>query len=256
MKTLERLKNKIKDQIGKTQPSGFKLLTNYYPKDAKDQIDDMFKIIESELSQPSDVSDSDIEKWAKKRYEEWLIMANEAHRSHSWEELLSIGAKAMQAGQITPPIERGSVKQEAEKEVPLTAEEISLKDKILEEAKKGNIVVSTFDGLMICPLKDVVEQPTEGLLYDINRDQATILTLINDPKWVNDYVCMQVIYELKSRLKMPQFQPKGIVLPNDEEIEKETHKRFESNTGYLNVDKAYAFIKGAKWLRDLIEKQK
>ncbi len=147
-----------------------------------------------------------------------------------------------------------------EKEVPLTAEEISLKDKILEEAKKGNIVVSTFDGLMICPLKDVVEQPTEGLLYDINRDQATILTLINDPKWVNDYACMQVIYELKSRLKMPQFQPKEIVLPNDEEIEKETHsrlmhKRFESNTGYLNVDKAYAFIKGAKWLRDLIQNQ-
>jgi DNA-directed RNA polymerase subunit RPC12/RpoP len=46
------------------------------------------------------VTDEMIEKWAKKRYEEWLIMANEAHRSHSWEELLIIGAKALRDGKI------------------------------------------------------------------------------------------------------------------------------------------------------------
>jgi len=81
-----------------------------------------------------------------------------------------------------------------------------LKDKILSEYKKGNIVVSTFDGIKTAPLKDVINQPTEGLLYDINRDQATILTLIDDPKWVNDYACMAVIRELKRQLnELEQF---------------------------------------------------
>jgi len=75
-----------------------------------------------------------------------------------------------------------------------------LKDKILEEYKKGNIVVSTVEGISVAPLKEVIKQPTEGLLYDINRDEATILTLIDDPKWVNDYACMAVIRELKRQL--------------------------------------------------------
>lgn len=53
MKTEEfdKLKEKVKNQIGKTQTSGFKLLTHYYPKDAIEQIDDIFKIIESEISE-------------------------------------------------------------------------------------------------------------------------------------------------------------------------------------------------------------
>ncbi len=51
VKKLENIKNKVKNQVGKEQPSGFKLLTHYFPKDAKDQIDDIFAIIESEISQ-------------------------------------------------------------------------------------------------------------------------------------------------------------------------------------------------------------
>jgi hypothetical protein len=135
-----------------------------------------------------------------------------------------------------------------QKEVPLTAEEISLKDKILEEAKNGNIVVSTFEGLMAYSLKEVVEQPISGLLYDLNRDQATILTFINDPKWVNDYACYQVICELKSRLEASQFQPKEIVLPSDEEINKACPQEL--------LPRISCWIQGAKWLRNLIEEQK
>ena len=48
-KKVIEIKDKVKNRIGKTQPSGFKLLTNYYPNDAKDQIDDIFQIIMSEL---------------------------------------------------------------------------------------------------------------------------------------------------------------------------------------------------------------
>jgi len=75
-----------------------------------------------------------------------------------------------------------------------------LKDEILKEYEKGNIVVSTFDGIKVASLKEIIKQPAQGLLYDLNRDQATILTFINDPKWINDYACMAVIFELKRQL--------------------------------------------------------
>lgn len=76
----------------------------------------------------------------------------------------------------------------------------SVKDYILEETKKGNIVLNSSLGPMIANLKGIVEQPVEGLLYDLNRDEATVLTFIDDPKWVNDYAVIQVIRELKRQL--------------------------------------------------------
>lgn len=76
----------------------------------------------------------------------------------------------------------------------------NIKNKILDEYKKGNIVVYTFEGLMVMPIKDIVNQPISGLLYDLNRDEATILTSIDDPKWINDYAVAQVIRSLKSRI--------------------------------------------------------
>jgi hypothetical protein len=79
-----------------------------------------------------------------------------------------------------------------------------LKDKIIEEYKKGNIVVSTIEGIKTAPLKEIINQPTEGLLYDLNRDEATILTFINDPKWINDYACVAVIRELKKQLNQQE----------------------------------------------------
>ena len=67
-KEIKKLKDRVKNQIGKEQPSGFKLLTNYYPDDAKDQIDDIFKIIEADLYQhgidPRFASEEDIKNTA------------------------------------------------------------------------------------------------------------------------------------------------------------------------------------------------
>ena len=78
----------------------------------------------------------------------------------------------------------------------------SIKDKVLKEYKKGNIVVAGVDGLQGMPIKEFIKQPVEGMLYDLNRDAATILTFIdNNPKWVNDYAVMTVIIELKNRIK-------------------------------------------------------
>lgn len=73
-----------------------------------------------------------------------------------------------------------------------------IKDKILEEYEKGNVVIADFEGLKVTKLKDFVQQPVEGLLYDLNRIEPVVLTFLPDPKWVNDYAVAKVIRELKS----------------------------------------------------------
>lgn len=71
---------------------------------------------------------------------------------------------------------------------------------ILEEYKKGNITVAGVEGLQKMPLSDFIKQPTEGMLYDLNRNESTVLTFLPDPKWVNDYAVAQVIRALKNRI--------------------------------------------------------
>ena len=61
-----------------------------------------------------------------------------------------------------------------------------LESKILESYKQGNICFATVDGVRTCKMEDFVTQPLEGMLYDINRDKATILHHLGDPKWIND----------------------------------------------------------------------
>ena len=77
----------------------------------------------------------------------------------------------------------------------------SIKNKILKEYKKGNIVVAGIDGLQGMPIKEFIKQPVEGMLYDLNRDEVTVLTFIDNPKWVNDYAVSKVIVALKKRIK-------------------------------------------------------
>ncbi len=77
----------------------------------------------------------------------------------------------------------------------------NIKEKILEEYKKGNIVVSGFDGLSVMKLEDIIKQPVDGLLYDLNRSEAVVLTFLPDPKWINDYASSQVIRQLKKRIE-------------------------------------------------------
>lgn len=76
-----------------------------------------------------------------------------------------------------------------------------IKEIVLAEYRKGNIVIATVAGLQVMPLKDVVKQPVDGLLYDLNRNEEVVLTFITDPKWVNDYATIQVIRELKRQLE-------------------------------------------------------
>jgi len=79
---------------------------------------------------------------------------------------------------------------------------VELKNKILEEYKKGNIVYSTITGLAVARLEDFIEQSTEGMLYSLNRLPEVVLTFLDDPKWVNDYAVAVVIAKLKEKVTM------------------------------------------------------
>ena len=67
--------------------------------------------------------------------------------------------------------------------------------------EKGNVVFMGADGLMVGNLSEMIKQPTEFLLYDLNRDEATIFTFLPDIKWINDLAVSQVIRALKNKVE-------------------------------------------------------
>jgi len=75
-----------------------------------------------------------------------------------------------------------------------------MKDEILNEYRNGNIVVMTIDGLQICKMEDFIKQPSEGILYDLNRTESVTLTLMDELRWVNDYAVAQTIRALKAKI--------------------------------------------------------
>lgn len=72
-----------------------------------------------------------------------------------------------------------------------------LKDLILQKAEEDKVVFRAMDSLMEADIEEFIKQPTEGLLYDLNRDRATVMSWIDDPKWINDFAVCLVIEKLK-----------------------------------------------------------
>lgn len=70
---------------------------------------------------------------------------------------------------------------------------------ILEKRREGEVVVMGLNGPMHMPVKDFVNQPADGILYDLNRLEEVISTWLEDPKWVNDFAVAMTIRELKTR---------------------------------------------------------
>lgn len=75
-----------------------------------------------------------------------------------------------------------------------------IKYKILSEYEDGNIVFSDFEGLNIIPLKELINQSADEILYDLNRQEVVVLTFLPDPKWINDYAVAKVIRALKDKI--------------------------------------------------------
>lgn len=74
---------------------------------------------------------------------------------------------------------------------------------VLEEREKGNVVYLALDEIISAPIKEIIKQPTEGLLWDLNRDEVTALTFMDREgkiHWVNNFAVALVIKELKSQL--------------------------------------------------------
>jgi hypothetical protein len=79
---------------------------------------------------------------------------------------------------------------------------------VLQKAKEGMVVYLAFDDeLMASPLDEFIKQPTDGILYDLNRDKATVLTFLDDPKWINDFAVALVIERLKKEIDDLQGKP-------------------------------------------------
>ena len=68
-----------------------------------------------------------------------------------------------------------------------------LKNMVLDDWKDGYVVFASIEGLHKQKLEDFTQQPLDGMLYDINRNAATILTFIDDPKWVNDFALTKLL---------------------------------------------------------------
>ena len=82
----------------------------------------------------------------------------------------------------------------------LKKDQEKLRDLVFQKEKEGRVVLMTIDGLHEANIDDIVKQPADGILYDLNRDHVTVLTYIDDPKWINDYAVGVVIKKLKSMI--------------------------------------------------------
>lgn len=72
---------------------------------------------------------------------------------------------------------------------------------ILSESRKGNVVFMGLEGLMVAPLDEFIKQPADGILYDLNRLPEIALTFMGDPKWVNDFAVSMVIKRLREKVE-------------------------------------------------------
>ena len=67
---------------------------------------------------------------------------------------------------------------------------IEAQRKAFEECK---VLYNTCEGLMECKIEDLVNQNTDGLLYDLNRDTATVLTIFDEQKLMNELAMINVL---------------------------------------------------------------
>jgi hypothetical protein len=102
----------------------------------------------------------------------------------------------------------------------LTDEEI---DKIYQDIRdkrsEGQIIIMSTEGPLVIGIKDFIEQPTESILYDLNRDEATTLTLAKsgelESRFINDLAVVTTIMALKDKIDRLERERKGHYIPEN-----------------------------------------
>ena len=82
------------------------------------------------------------------------------------------------------------------------SEENSELDLILNHEKNGIIVFMGAEGIMGAEIKKFIQQPAEGILYDLNRDKVTLLSQYSQEniRWINDYAVAVTITALRAEI--------------------------------------------------------
>lgn len=112
-------------------------------------------------------------------------------------------------------------------------EEESLKEKVLSEYGKGNIVLSTSEGLVVVRLDEFIKQPTKYMLFDLILDEETILTNIVQPKGTNDFAAGKVIIKLKERIEELESRIRLLILEEYKKAKKITDAYEDEQRTYL-----------------------
>jgi hypothetical protein len=80
-------------------------------------------------------------------------------------------------------------------------------DEIVNNAKNGRISIVTIEGLCVTGIDELLNQPIEGVLYDLNRDDVSILSSTDkNNRWINDYAAAQIIKYQASRIAALESQ--------------------------------------------------
>ena len=79
-------------------------------------------------------------------------------------------------------------------------EEKSVLDLVLEHEKEGEIVFRGAEDIMSMDIKTFIQQPADGILYDLNRDKVTLLSQYSQEniRWINDYAVAVTITALRA----------------------------------------------------------
>lgn len=89
------------------------------------------------------------------------------------------------------------------------ADQVSLDEKksrdetkklIMKKRKEGKVCFMGIEGLMSGDVDDFIKQPSEGILYDLNRGLETTLTIMPEKRWINDIAVAVTIVALKKRI--------------------------------------------------------
>lgn len=96
----------------------------------------------------------------------------------------------------------------------LTNKEI---DKIYQDIRdkrsEGQIIIMSCEGPLAGGIQDFIEQSTESILFDLNRDEATTITLAKngelESRFINDLAVVTTIMALKDKIERLERERKG-----------------------------------------------